>query len=57
MVNLLSYALPLSVEKKFALLEKSTLKERVELLISLMDVKYELVDFSEKYDEDNMPIN
>ncbi len=57
MVNLLSYALPLSVDQKFALLEKTTLQERVDLLITLMDVKYELVDFSENYSEDNTKIN
>lgn len=57
MVNLLSYALPLSIDQKFALLEKSTLSERSDLLIKLMNVKYELVDFSKKYDEDNTRIN
>ncbi|MCE7733484.1 MAG: LON peptidase substrate-binding domain-containing protein [Candidatus Heimdallarchaeota archaeon] len=57
MVNLLSYALPLSVDQKFKLLEKPSLQERVDLLINLMDVKYELVDFSDKYNEDSLPIN
>lgn len=57
MVNLLSYALPLSINQKFALLEKPTLQQRIDLLISLMNIKYELVDFSDKYDEDNSLIN
>ncbi|MHA2028064.1 MAG: hypothetical protein ACW99Q_01625 [Candidatus Kariarchaeaceae archaeon] len=45
MANLLSYALPFSLEHKFKLLRQGTLGDRIKLLIDLMDTTYKLIEF------------
>lgn len=57
MTNLLSYALPFSRDEKFKLLETTSLSERVILLVRLLDVKYEYIDYTEKINDDHHPIN
>jgi Lon protease-like protein len=57
MANLLSYALPFTVDQKFELLEKPTLAARINLLVSLMKIKFKFFDITDKFQDDTERIN
>jgi Lon protease-like protein len=57
MANLLSYALPFTMEEKFSLLAKDTLESRINLLIELMSKTYKLIEFSENFDDEMKRVN